>query len=100
MLFRSDGQALGRQSTPHGKREHADQILFKLREAELELAKGKDMPEAAWKNGVTEQAYYRWTEKRARLPVDGATRLINLDNVPFAAAGHSHIAPGFWIWGS
>ena len=44
---------------PRGKREQADQIILKLREAELELSRGKNVPEAAKKIGVTEQTYYR-----------------------------------------
>jgi hypothetical protein len=32
---------------PRGKREQADQIILKLREAELELSRGKTVPEAA-----------------------------------------------------
>ena len=48
---------------PRGKREQADQIILKLREAELELSRGKTVPEAAKKFGVTEQTFYRWKQK-------------------------------------
>ena len=48
---------MGGQSMPRGKREQADQIILKLREAELELSRGKTVPEAAKKIGVTEQTY-------------------------------------------
>ena len=44
---------MGGQSMPRGKREQADQIILKLREAELELSRGKTVPEAAKKIGVT-----------------------------------------------
>ena len=45
---------------PRVKREQAEQIILKLRAAELELSRGRTVPEAAKKIGVTEQTYYRW----------------------------------------
>mgnify|MGYP003348874045 CR=1 FL=1 len=54
---------------PRGKREQADQIILKLREAELELSRGKTVPEAAKKIGVTEQTYS--SEEEVRRPSDG-----------------------------
>jgi putative transposase len=45
---------------PRGKKFTAEQIIGKLREAEVHLAEGKTVAEAARKIGVTEQAYYRW----------------------------------------
>ena len=65
---------MGGQSMPRGKREQADQIILKLREAELELSRGKTVPEAAKKIGVTEQTYslgrrstaaFGWTRRNA-----------------------------------
>ena len=38
---------MGGQSMPRGKREQADQIILKLREAELELSRGNTVLEAA-----------------------------------------------------
>lgn len=46
-----------------GKKFAAEQIIAKLREAEVELARGKKVPEAAKKIGVTEQTYYRWKKE-------------------------------------
>jgi len=43
-----------------GKKFTAEQIIGKLREAEVELARGKTVPEVVRKLGVTEQTYYRW----------------------------------------
>lgn len=40
---------------PRGKKLSAEQIIAKLREAEVELARGKKVPEATKKIGVTEQ---------------------------------------------
>jgi hypothetical protein len=44
-----------------GKRRHTvDQIIAKLREAEIAQSKGLTIPESARQIGVTEQTYYRW----------------------------------------
>jgi putative transposase len=45
---------------PRGKTFTAKQIIGKLREAEVELARGKTVPEAVRTLGVAEQTYYRW----------------------------------------
>ncbi len=64
---------------PRGKREQADQIILKLREAELELSRGKTVPEAAKKIGVTEQTYDRWKKNYGGLRMDQAKRLKELE---------------------
>ena len=64
---------------PRGKRTAAEQIIAKLREAEVELARGKKVPEAAKKIGVTEQTYYRWKKEYGGLRVDQAKRLKDLE---------------------
>jgi hypothetical protein len=46
-----------------GKRFTAEQIIIKLREAEVELAKGQPPAEVCRKLGVTEQTYYRWRQE-------------------------------------
>ncbi len=48
---------------PRAKPEHAEQIIPKLREVEVELGRGKTVAEAVKKIGVTEQTYYRWKKK-------------------------------------
>jgi transposase-like protein len=45
---------------PRGKKFTAEQIIGKLREAEVGLAQGKSVPGVVRKLGVTEQTYYRW----------------------------------------
>ena len=52
-------QTRGRQEIPRGKKFTAEQIIGKLREAEVGLAQGKTVPEVVRKLGVTEQTYYR-----------------------------------------
>jgi len=42
------------------KRYTSEQIISKLREAEVELARGKKVPQVCRQLGVTEQTYYRW----------------------------------------
>ena len=62
-----------------GKRYTAEQIISKLREAEVALAKGVSMPQVCKKIGVTEQTYYRWRKEFGGLKVDQAKRLKELD---------------------
>ena len=64
---------------PRGKSVPAEQIIAKLREAEVELAQGKKVPEACRKIGVTEQTYYRWKKEYGGLRVDQAKRLKELE---------------------
>ena len=42
-----------------GKKHKPEQIIRKLREAEVELARGMKTLDVARKLGVTEQTYYR-----------------------------------------
>ena len=62
-----------------GKKHKPEQIIAKLREAEVELARGKKVPEACRKIGVTEQTYYRWKKEYGGLRVDQAKRLKELE---------------------
>ena len=61
------------------KRFTAEQIIAKLREAEVELARGKTIPEVCKKIGVTEQTYYRWRKEYGGLRIDQAKRLKELE---------------------
>ena len=45
------------------KRHSVDQIVSKLRKADVELGKGKKFPEVCKELEVTEQTYYRWRQK-------------------------------------
>jgi len=42
------------------KRYTPEEIIHKLREAEIALSQGQTVPEAARQLGVAEQTYYRW----------------------------------------
>ncbi len=52
-----------------------EQIINKLREAEVLLSQGATAGEASRKIGVTEQTYYRWRREYGSLSVDQAKRL-------------------------
>ena len=45
------------------KRHSVDQIISKLRRADVELGKGKKGPEVCRELEVAEQTYYRWRQK-------------------------------------
>ena len=61
------------------KRHTAEQIIHKLREAEVALGQGKNV-KAVWKQlEVTEQTYYRWRKEYGGLRMDQAKRLRELE---------------------
>ena len=57
------------------KRYTPEQIIRKLREAEVELAKGQTTGDVVRKLGITEQTYYRWSKEYGGLRHDQAARL-------------------------
>ena len=61
------------------KRYTAEQIITKLREAEVELAKGQTTSQVCKKLGITDQTYYRWRKEYGGLRVDQAKRLKQLE---------------------
>ena len=61
------------------KRHTAEQIIGKLRTAEIELAKGLSTAEVVRKLGITEQTYYRWRKEYGGLRLDQAKRLRELE---------------------
>ena len=61
------------------KRFSAEQIVAKLRAAEVELAKGQTTPQVCKKLGISEQTYYRWRREYGGLRVDQAKRLKQLE---------------------
>jgi putative transposase len=61
------------------KRHTAEQIIRKLREAEVEQAKGASVAAICKKLEVTEQTYYRWRKEYGGLKVDQAKRLKQLE---------------------
>ncbi len=61
------------------KRHTAEQIIAKLREAEIELAKGRLLALVVGKLEIAEQTYYRWRKEYGGLRVDQAKRLKELE---------------------
>jgi putative transposase len=58
-----------------GKRAKPEEIIAKLREVEVRLARGETAAAAARAVGVTEQTYYRWRKEYGGLQVDQAKRM-------------------------
>jgi transposase-like protein len=61
------------------KRHTPEQIIGKLREAEVELAKGATIAQVAKKLETTEHTYYRWRTEYGGMRVDQAKRLKELE---------------------
>ena len=61
------------------KRFTPEQIIGKLREAEVELAKGATIAQVAKKLEITEHTYYRWRTQYGGMRVDQAKRLKELE---------------------
>jgi transposase-like protein len=61
------------------KRFKTEEIIQKLREAELLLSQGKDVAEACRQIGVTDQTYYRWRKGYGGVRTHQAKRLKELD---------------------
>ena len=56
-------------------RHTVDQIIVKLRRADVELGKGKKVPEICRLLEVTEQTYYRWRQKYGGMKPEMAKEL-------------------------
>ena len=56
-----------------------EQIINKLREAEIHINQGIPIAEASRKIGVTEQTYYRWRREYGGLRIEQARKLKNLE---------------------
>jgi putative transposase len=61
------------------KRHSAEEIVNKLRQADVELGRGKPVAEVYRLLGVTEPTYYRWRKKYGGLKTDQAKKLKELE---------------------
>ena len=52
------------------KRHGAEEIVAKLRRADVELGKGKKVPDVCKLLDITEQTYYRWRQKYGGMQPD------------------------------
>ena len=63
------------------KRKHTpEQVINKLREAEVMIAEGSTVAEASRRIGVTQQAFYRWRTEYGGLRIDQVRRLKQLES--------------------
>lgn len=61
------------------KRHSAEQIVAKLRQADVELGKGLRVPEVCKQLGISEQTYYRWRTKYGGMDPQMARQLRELE---------------------
>jgi transposase-like protein len=61
------------------KRHSPEQIIRKLREAEVELGGGAAVAEVCKKLGISEQTYFRWRNQYGGLKADDMKRLKDLE---------------------
>ena len=62
------------------KKQHTvEQIIGKLREAEVRLSQGETVAQVSRFLGVTEQTYYRWRKEYGGLKLNQAKRLKELE---------------------
>ena len=63
-------------------RQTPEQVINRLREAEVAIAEGSTVVEAARRSGVTDQTFYRWRNEHRGLGIDQVRRLkcLELEN--------------------
>ena len=61
------------------KRHSTEQIVAKLRQADLELGQGLKVPEVCKQLGISEQTYYRWRQKYGGMDPEMAKQLKRLE---------------------
>lgn len=61
------------------KRYKAEDIIHKLREADVLLAQGKTVADVCRALGVTDVTYYRWRKEYGGLKVEQAKRMKELE---------------------
>ena len=61
------------------KRYNAEEIIHKLREADVLLSQGRSVKQVSKQLGIAEQTYYRWRKAYGGMKVDQARRLKALE---------------------
>ena len=61
------------------RKHRPEEIIGKLREAEIVLAQGGAVSDACRRLGVTEQTYYRWRKEYGGMKMDQARRMKELE---------------------
>ncbi len=62
-----------------GKKHTPEQIITKLRQAEVAMSTGSTVVEAVRQIGVTEQTFYRWRNEYGGLSIDQAKRFKQIE---------------------
>ena len=62
-----------------GRRHQPEEVIGKLREAEIVLSQGGSVADASRRIGVTQQTYYRWRKEFGGLKMDQARRMKELE---------------------
>ena len=79
------------------KRHTAEQVIGKLREAEVSLSGGQTVPAVCRTLGISEQTYYRWRKEYGGLKIEQARRFKDLEREnlrSFEALAHEPGSPG------
>jgi len=66
-------------SSSRNSRHSTEQIVNKLRQADVELAKGQSIAAVCKTIGITDQTYYRWRKEYGGVKTDQAKRLKDLE---------------------
>ena len=61
------------------KKHTAEEIITKLREADVLLARGQSMAEVCRQLSISDQTYYKWRKEYGGMHVDQAKRLKQLE---------------------
>ncbi len=61
------------------KRYNAEEIIHKLREADVLQGQGRTVSQACKQMGISDQTYYRWRKSYGGMKVDQAKRLKELE---------------------
>ena len=61
------------------KRYNAEEIIHKLREADVLMSQGMNVGQVSKRIGIAEQTYYRWRKAYGGMKVDQAKRLKELE---------------------
>ena len=61
------------------KRYTPEQIIRKLREAEVMISQGKSISQATRQIGIVDQTYYKWRREYGGMRVDQSKRLKHLE---------------------
>ena len=61
------------------KRHDAEQIVAKLRQADVDLGKGMTVPEVCKQLGISQQTYYRWRTKYGGMDPQMAKQLREIE---------------------